>query len=123
TMTTGIQTYLNYIGGKWVPASTGEVEASINPANRHDVVGYVQLSGRDDLEKAVAAAKNALSFWRKRSGPERGEFLHRMANILERSEERRVGKEGRSRGWRHRHHTAQTNLRGNAWRQQHKGVC
>jgi len=84
TMTTGIQTYLNYIGGKWVPASTGEVEASINPANRHDVVGYVQLSGRDDLEKAVAAAKNALSFWRKRSGPERGEFLHRMANILER---------------------------------------
>src|SRR5690606_30402322 len=29
-------------------------------------------------------AKNALSFWRKRSGPERGEFLHRMANILER---------------------------------------
>jgi len=54
-MTTGIQTYLNYIGGKWVPASTGEVEASINPANRHDVVGYVQLSGRDDLEKAVAA--------------------------------------------------------------------
>src|SRR5690606_41799861 len=100
-MTTGIQTYLNYIGGKWVPASTGEVEASINPANRHDVVGYVQLSGRDDLEKAVAAAKNALSSWRKRSGPERGEFLHRMANILERradeirSEERRVGK-----GWR-----------------------
>ena len=42
------------------------------------------FDGRDDLEKAVAAAKNALSFWRKRSGPERGEFLHRMANILER---------------------------------------
>ena len=84
TLTTGIQTYLNYIDGKWVPASTGEVEASINPANRHDVIGYVQISGRDDLEKAVAAAKNALSSWRKRSGPERGEFLHRMANVLER---------------------------------------
>ena len=82
--TTGIKTYLNYIDGKWVPASTGEVEASINPANRHDVVGYVQISGRDDLEKAVAAAKKALSSWRKRTGPERGEYLHRMANVLER---------------------------------------
>ena len=84
TLTTGIsnlsQLYRWKVGSRFHRGGG----ASINPANRHDVVGYVQISGRDDLEKAVAAAKNALSSWRKRSGPERGEFLHRMANVLER---------------------------------------
>ncbi|WP_134704737.1 hypothetical protein [Ammoniphilus sp. YIM 78166] len=47
-MNTAIQgkNYLNYINGEWVQASTHEVDASMNPANRNEIVGYVQRSGK-----------------------------------------------------------------------------
>lgn len=78
-----ITTHLNYINGNWQAASTGEVEASINPANRHEVVGYVQKSSITDLNEAVAAAKAAKQSWRQRSGSARGDFLYKVANVLE----------------------------------------
>lgn len=78
------KTYFNYIDGQWVPASTGQTEASVNPANRHEIVGYVQQSGPEDLNRAVAAAKKAQKSWRKLAGPSRGEYLYRAADILER---------------------------------------
>jgi aldehyde dehydrogenase (NAD+) len=78
------KTFLNYIDGQWVPASTNQAEASVNPANRNEVVGYIQKSGLEDLNRAVAAAKKAQKSWRKRSGPARGEYLYKAADIMER---------------------------------------
>jgi len=78
------KTYLNYIDGQWVAASTGKTEASINPARRREVVGYVQKSGPEDLSRAVAAAKAAQKAWRKLSGPARGEYLYKAADMMER---------------------------------------
>lgn len=80
---TEITTYLNHINGNWKSASSGEVEPSINPANRHEVVGYVQKSSITDLNEAVAAAKAAKLAWRQLSGSARGDFLYKVANILE----------------------------------------
>ena len=51
------QKYRNYINGEWMKAASGETEPSINPANRNEVVGYVPVSGIEDLNRAVAAAK------------------------------------------------------------------
>lgn len=76
-------TYLNYINGQWTAASTGQTGASVNPANRHDVVGHFQMSSADDLNRAVAAAKEAQKAWRKLSGNARGDFLYKAAAILE----------------------------------------
>ncbi len=84
TVQTEAKTYLNYIDGEWVAASTGKTDASINPANKHEIVGYIQKSGKEDLDRAVAAAKKAFAQWRKLSGPARGEYLYKMANALER---------------------------------------
>ncbi|MGE7661304.1 alpha-ketoglutaric semialdehyde dehydrogenase GucD [Peribacillus sp. NPDC097197] len=78
------KTYLNYINGKWVSASIQKVDTSINPANRHEVVGYVQQSEKEDLDHAVLAAKKAQVYWRKLSGAARGEFLYKAANAIER---------------------------------------
>ncbi|MBB6284976.1 alpha-ketoglutaric semialdehyde dehydrogenase GucD [Geobacillus subterraneus] len=78
------QTYLNYINGQWTPSSTNQTEASINPAHIHDIVGYVQQSNIEDLNAAVEAARRAQTAWRKWSGPKRGEYLFRAADILER---------------------------------------
>ncbi|MBT2282583.1 aldehyde dehydrogenase family protein [Paenibacillus polymyxa] len=78
------QTYSNYINGEWVKAISGETEPSINPANRKEVVGYVPTSGVEDLNRAVAAAKEAARHWRRLSGVERGNYLFQAANVLER---------------------------------------
>ncbi len=80
---TEIKTYLNYINGSWVSSVSNQVEPSLNPANRHDIVGYVQRSTLEDLNAAVAEAKQAQASWRKRSGVERGEYLYKTARLLE----------------------------------------
>jgi acyl-CoA reductase-like NAD-dependent aldehyde dehydrogenase len=81
---TQAKTYLNYINGQWVAASTGEVEESINPAHKHEIVGYIQKSSVQDVNDAVAAAKQAQKKWKKLSGSARGEYLRKAADILER---------------------------------------
>lgn len=78
------QTYLNFIEGQWATSSSGETIASINPANKHEVVGYVQQSTKEDLNRAVASAKEAQRGWRKLSAPARGDYLYKLANALER---------------------------------------
>jgi alpha-ketoglutaric semialdehyde dehydrogenase len=75
--------YGNYINGEWMESSTHQTEASVNPANWKEVVGYVQNSNVEDLNQAVASAKEALKVWRKYSGPLRGDFLFKVADILE----------------------------------------
>lgn len=75
--------FLNYINGEWVISDTNKVITNINPANTDDVVGQVQKSSIDDLNKAVTAAKDAKKEWKELSGAERGQFLYKAANILE----------------------------------------
>ncbi|WP_145132846.1 alpha-ketoglutaric semialdehyde dehydrogenase GucD [Paenibacillus sp. Y412MC10] len=80
----GEQIYRNYINGEWTAASTGQTEPSINPANRHEVVGYVPVSTEEDVNRAVAAASAARRAWRSLPGSERGNILFRAASVLER---------------------------------------
>jgi aldehyde dehydrogenase (NAD+) len=80
---TDVETYLNFVNGSWVSASSSEVAASINPANQNEIVGYVQKSTKEDLNTVVEAAKAAQKVWRKLSGTERGSYLYKVADILE----------------------------------------
>ncbi|MFB4165383.1 aldehyde dehydrogenase family protein, partial [Alteribacillus sp. JSM 102045] len=80
---TETKTYLNFINGAWVKGSSNDTSASINPANTEDIVGRVQKSTREDLDKAVAAAKEAQTPWRKLAAPERGNLLYKVADVLE----------------------------------------
>jgi acyl-CoA reductase-like NAD-dependent aldehyde dehydrogenase len=78
-----IGTYLNYVNGQWIAASTGEVEASINPANNNEIIGYIQKSSLQDLNLVVSSAKEAQKKWKKLSGNVRGDYLFKVASILE----------------------------------------
>jgi alpha-ketoglutaric semialdehyde dehydrogenase len=78
-----VNTYLNFINGEWIEASTHQVDTSINPANKDEVVGYVQKSGTEDLDRAVDSAKQASNQWKKLDGPSRGEYLFKIANVME----------------------------------------
>ncbi|MFD2368702.1 alpha-ketoglutaric semialdehyde dehydrogenase GucD [Brevibacillus sp. GCM10020057] len=83
TVKTDVKTYLNYVNGAWVPSQGSVTEPSLNPADKRQIVGYVQKSGAEDLEQAVAAAKKGQRAWRKLAAPVRGEYLYKVANALE----------------------------------------
>ena len=72
----------NYIRGQWVDARSGETFASMNPANRGEVVGTISKSGREDIDEAVEAAREAYGKWRLTPAPRRGEILFRAAELL-----------------------------------------
>ncbi|WP_214630290.1 alpha-ketoglutaric semialdehyde dehydrogenase GucD [Paenibacillus agaridevorans] len=74
----------NYIGGEWMPPQYGGTTSSVNPANREEIVGQIPLSTKEDLDRAVAAAKGAQGAWRKLAGSQRGAFLFKAADVLER---------------------------------------
>ncbi|MBT2600476.1 MULTISPECIES: alpha-ketoglutaric semialdehyde dehydrogenase GucD [unclassified Oceanobacillus] len=77
------QSYLNFINGRWKSSESGETKEVLNPADRNDVVGIIQRSTIDDVNEAITSAKAAKESWRKLSGNERGNYLYKVANILE----------------------------------------
>lgn len=79
-----IKTYKNFIDGKWQSSISNEVLSSTNPANKNEIVGYIQDSTKKDIDHAVHAAKQAKEAWRKLSGAEKGNILYKAAEILER---------------------------------------
>jgi acyl-CoA reductase-like NAD-dependent aldehyde dehydrogenase len=75
--------YRNYIGGKWIPAESGEAFQSRNPANRDEVLGTFPRSRAEDMARAVEAAGEAYRDWMATPVPERADYLMRAGLILE----------------------------------------
>lgn len=75
--------YKNLINNEWVESQSQETIESINPANKEEVVGFVQNSTKEDLNNAVEAAHQAKKMWRKLGQAARGQLLFKAANILE----------------------------------------
>lgn len=74
--------YRNWIGGKWVPARSGETFENRNPADTRDLVGVFPASDKRDINDAVAAAKKAFETWRLVPAPKRAEILYRTGELL-----------------------------------------
>ena len=74
--------YNNYISGEWVESASGEFFENINPADKNDIVGLFPKSTKEDVDKAVAAAKEAATKWRRTPAPKRAEILFRLGEIL-----------------------------------------
>jgi aldehyde dehydrogenase (NAD+) len=74
--------YKNFIGGEWVEARSGKAIENRNPANTDELVGIFPASNQDDVNAAVAAAKNAYDGWRLTPAPKRAQILYRAAEIL-----------------------------------------
>jgi acyl-CoA reductase-like NAD-dependent aldehyde dehydrogenase len=84
---TKIKKYKNYINGEWVDSSLGESFENRNPANINEIIGRFQRSGSEDVDKAVAAAKEAYKSWRLVPAPKRAEMLFTLGAILTRDKE------------------------------------
>jgi acyl-CoA reductase-like NAD-dependent aldehyde dehydrogenase len=79
--------YLNFIGGKWIPARGGEFFENRNPADKDDLIGLFPKSSAADVDAAVEAASKAYDAWRLTPAPRRGEILFRLGQVLARHKE------------------------------------
>ena len=78
-----MQTYKNYIGGKWKGSSSSRTVENINPADTDDVLGTVRQATRDEARDAVEAAAAAFPFWRATPAPTRGRIVGRFSRLME----------------------------------------
>src|SRR5579862_1872800 len=72
----------NFIGGEWIESSNGRAFEDRNPANTDDLVGMFPASTAEDVDAAVAAAREAYESWRLVPAPKRAEILYRAAETL-----------------------------------------
>ncbi|MGH2345848.1 MAG: aldehyde dehydrogenase family protein [Chloroflexota bacterium] len=81
------EAYLNYIGGQWQPARSGNTFESRNPAHPSEVIGTFPRSSGADVAAAVTAAEEAHRSWRLTPAPHRGEIVLKAAMIIEQRKE------------------------------------
>ncbi len=80
-----METFGNYIHGEWVAGSTFE---NRNPANTDELVGLFIKGTAADIASAAEAAQAALPGWAKMAAPARGNYLYKVAEILDAKAER-----------------------------------
>lgn len=74
--------FQNYINGRWVDAKSGRTFENRNPANWDEVLGVFPLSGKEDVDEAVKAARNAFESWRLVPAPKRGDIMRKVGDLL-----------------------------------------
>jgi alpha-ketoglutaric semialdehyde dehydrogenase len=89
------QTFPNYINGEWVSGPTFE---NRNPANTDEIVGLMGKGSSADVEAAADAAQAAFPGWSNLPGPARGNFLFKVAEILDRKFEQIAAEMTREEG-------------------------
>jgi aldehyde dehydrogenase (NAD+) len=93
-----VKKYFNYIGGEWVKSASGEWFDNVNPADTTDIVGRFPKSNADDVNMAVAAAKEAANRWRLTPAPKRAELLFTLGEILRENKDRYTNEMTREMG-------------------------
>jgi malonate-semialdehyde dehydrogenase (acetylating) / methylmalonate-semialdehyde dehydrogenase len=71
----------NYINGVWVDSNSGQTLDVPNPAT-NELLTKVPVSTKEDVNKAVAAAKEAFKTWKKVPVPKRARILFKYHYLL-----------------------------------------
>ncbi|MGB9430039.1 MAG: aldehyde dehydrogenase [Gammaproteobacteria bacterium] len=82
-----MQKLSNYIDSNLVPAASGGWLEDFEPATG-EAYARIPDSHKTDVDNAVAAAQRAFPKWSATPAAERGEWLHRLAALVERDEEK-----------------------------------
>jgi len=78
-----MRTYLNFIGGEWVAAQSGESYRTCNPADARELVAEYPASGQLDAATAIRAAQQSFPNWSATTAAGRGRVLSKASQILE----------------------------------------
>ena len=81
-MSVAVQAYKNFVGGEWVDAVDGETMEVLNPATG-DVIAEVPRGTQADVDRAVAAANEALPDWLEKTPKDRMELLLKLADLMD----------------------------------------
>src|ERR687889_602113 len=82
-----MNTYRNFIGGKWMESSSTRTAQNINPANTDDILGTIRQATREEARAAVEAAAGAFRGWRATPAPARGRIVAKAARLMEENKE------------------------------------
>jgi aldehyde dehydrogenase (NAD+) len=72
------------INNRWIASESGKTFATINPSTGEEICQVAEADAAD-VEKAVRAARAAFEHgsWRKTQASDRGQMLHRLADLIE----------------------------------------
>ena len=96
-MSVAVTQHKNYIGGEWVDSAGGETMEVLNPATG-ETIAEVPASNPEDADRAVLAAKAALSEWLETTPGERAEILLKLADVIEQNKDELAELESRNVG-------------------------
>src|SRR5947208_6582843 len=82
-----METYRNFIGGKWIESASSKTVNNINPANTEAIIGTVRQATREEARAAVEAAAEAFRGWRATPAPARGKIVAKAARLMEEAKE------------------------------------
>jgi 1-pyrroline dehydrogenase len=92
-----VSQHKHFIGGDWVESSSGETMEVLNPATG-EVIAEVPRGTAEDVERAVAAAKNAWAEWRFKTPKDRMALLLSLADVIDENAEELARLESRNVG-------------------------
>lgn len=82
-----MDTYKNFIGGKWIESTSSNTVKNINPANTDEIIGTNRQATREEARAAVEAASDAFNEWRRTPAPARGKIVAKAARLMEAAKE------------------------------------
>lgn len=78
---TKVEHLKNFIHGEWVASSSDQVEPVYNPATG-ELIAYVPISSKEDVEQAVKVAKEAFQEWKDVPVPKRARIFFKFQQLL-----------------------------------------
>lgn len=82
-----VETFKNFVGGKWIASRSGATFQDENPAFRGSNLALFQSANAEDVLDAIAAANNAFHSWRRTSLPDRQQYVSEFLRLLKESRE------------------------------------
>jgi len=71
----------NYVNGAWKESRTDRYESVVNPATK-EIIAYVPISTKEDIEEAAGVAAQAFEVWKNVPVPRRARILFNYQQLL-----------------------------------------
>ena len=82
-----VETFKNFVNGKWVASRNGTTFDDENPARRGSNIAQFQSSTPEDVLEAIDAAEKAFHSWRRTPLAERQQYIAEFLRLLKESRE------------------------------------
>jgi acyl-CoA reductase-like NAD-dependent aldehyde dehydrogenase len=82
-----VETFKNFVNGKWTGSRNGATFENENPAFRGSNVGLFQSSTPEDVLEAITVADNAYRTWKRTSVAERQGYIAEFLRLLKENRE------------------------------------